>query len=198
MLKLKDLKKYNWTTIILMTVAAVVLVGIIIITAAAIINSRDDGQLSAQGYIASIAYTEDIPLKDDVIFITDAKKCYDSNGKLIAYEVTGYSEGFCARVSVRSYFDVDGKTLIGIRVTDQEESKNYGKLKSENYGADIVDSTYVQRFEYAKMPLWHYEGQTDETRDGTRIDVLTGATVSSAAVIDAVNASYTYLIQNVL
>ncbi len=194
MLSLKQLKKYDLKRLIIMIVAAVALVGLIIITAIAVMGGRGSGRLSAQSFINSIATYEAMEVAADTKFVTAVDKCLDDDGELMAYAVTGYGEGFCGRVTVRCYFDLKGKTLIGIQVVDQ--------IETVGQGAEIADSPYVQRFEYAKMPVWFYDGTVAEEdmpqQDGTRIDTLTGATVSSNAVVEAVNAAYTYYTESVL
>lgn len=193
-INIKDFKKYNWGRVAIMVTAALALVGIIIITAVALIGNRGGGRLSAQSFINSIASIEMLEVEQDARFVTAAEKCLDGDGDLMAYAVTGYGEGFCGRVSVKCFFDTDGKTLIGIQVVDH--------IETEGQGAEIADSPYVQRFEYVKMPVWFYDGTVPEeempAQKGTRIDTLTGATVSANAVVEAVNAAYTYFTESVL
>ncbi len=190
----KHAKEYNWGRVTIMLVAAVALVGIIIVTAIALVDNRSKQDVSAQTFINSIDGFEAIELDANAKAVTAADKCFNANGKLVAYAITGYGEGFCGRVSVRCYFDPDGKTLIGIQVIDQIETKGQG--------AEVADSPFVQRFEYAKLPVWFYDGtvpleQMGEKK-GTRIDTLTGATISANAVVKAVNAAYTYFTESVL
>lgn len=205
MAKQKSAEKYNWGRLIIMIVAAIALVGIIIITAMAFMKNRNaDKRLSAQSFINSIASYEIVEMTTESKTVTSVDKCLDAQGELMAYAVTGCADGFAGKVSVRCYFDPDGETLIGIQVIDhiENDKKGYKNTQSQNYGDEIADSTYVQRFEYAKMPVWLYDGSVEgEERPaeaGTRIDTLSGATVSSQAVVKAVNAAYTYFTESVL
>lgn len=180
----------------IMMIAAFALVGIIVATAVAIGSHRGTGKLSAQTVMNSIGMQSEIPLEKtaEQEGVTFAAKCFDDNGKFLGYSIIGFAEGFCDRVAVTCYFSEDGKTLIGIAVSDHSETVGHG--------ADVADSPFTQRFEYAKMPIYLYDGTIAE-KDipqgiGTRVDALSGATVSSYAVVNAVNAAHTYLVNHIL
>lgn len=187
--------------LIIMIVAAIAVLGIIAITIVALVGNGNGERLSAQSFINSIVQFETLETKEGAVNVLSADKCLNERGELVAYAVTAYGEGFAGRVSVRAFFEPNSSTLIGIQVTDQNENEKYGALSSQNYGADIADSTYVQRFEYAQMPVWFYDGSVPlenmPESEGTRVDTLTGATVSSRAVVQAVNAAYTYYTESV-
>ena len=197
-----EMQRNNPTRLILMIVAAIAAVGIITITAFVLVDNRAEESLSAQTFINSIVGREPLEIGVDATPVLTAEKCFDHTGALVAYAITAYGEGFAGRVTVKSYFDPDGKTLIGIQVTDQIESKHYGSLSSQNYGADVADSTYIQRFEHVTMPVWLYDGTVSEEAvkdmEGTRVDALSGATISSQAVVSAVNTAYTYFMESVM
>lgn len=186
----------NYGKLFIMIIAAVALVGIIVATAVAIGSHRSTGKLSAQTVINSIAMQSEIPLEKtaEQEGVTYAAKCLDDSGKFLCYAVIGFAEGFCDRVAVTGYFSEDGKTLIGIAVSDHSETVGHG--------ADVADSPFTQRFEYAEMPVYLYDGtiaEEDIPKDaGTRVDALSGATVSSYAVANAVNAAHTYLVNHIL
>lgn len=184
----KHTKDINVGRLILMVVAALAVVGIIIITAVAIIGDRKSESKSAEAFLDMIHTYQDIDVAADAKPVTGAQRCLDVTGETIAYTVTAYGEGFADRVSVRCFFDLDKKTLICIEVTDHSETK--GK------GDKIATSMYTQHFEYVKMPVWFYDGSIPEEdltkQNGTRIDAISGATVSCNAVVEAVNAAYTY------
>ncbi len=190
MAKAKHIQVKDKRQLIILTVAALALVGIILATAVAIVNHRGSGTPSAQHTINSITDYEPISLVEgaEKEGVTDAARCLDANGSFVCYAVTAFGEGFNDRVGVISYLSENGDKLVGIRVSSNLETKNYGK--------EVEDSPFVQRFEGAKLPVWLYDGSVAEEsmgkQSGTKIDALSGATVSSRAVVDAVNTAYTY------
>lgn len=190
MAKAKHIQVQDKSRLIIMAVAALALVGIIVATAVAIVNHRGSGALSAQTTINSITSYEPIALASgaEKEGVTDAARCLNEKGDFVCYAITGFGEGFNDRVGVISYLSEDGTKLIGIRVSSNLETKDYGK--------EVEDSPFVQRFDGAKLPVWLYDGSVAEEnmgkQSGTKIDALSGATVSSRAVVDAVNAAYTY------
>ncbi len=190
----KHNREVNGSRLILMVVAALALVGIIIITAVAMIGNRRSNIKSVAAFLNNIHSYQEIDVAEEAKPVTAAQRCLDVKGKTIAYAVTTYGEGFADRVSVRCYFDLDKKTLICIDVVDHSETKGQG--------AEIATSVYKQRFEYVKMPVWFYDGSIPEEelekQNGTRIDTISGATISSNAVVEAVNAAYTYYVNTLV
>ena len=174
---------------IILSVGALALLGIIAATVVAVVN-RGNKTLSPQATVNSITDYEPISLAEEAqtAGVTDAARCLNEDGKFVCYAVTAFGEGFNDRVGVTSYLSENGKKLIAIRVVSNRETEGQGK--------EVADSEFVQRFEEAKLPTWLYDGTVAEAdmgkQDGTKIDALSGATVSSRAVVDAVNAAYTY------
>ena len=176
--------------LILMAVAALALVGIIIVTAVAIISNRKAEIRSASAFIDSIYSFQDIDVPEDAKPVTAVQKCLDVTGDTLAYAVTAYGEGFADRVSVRCFFDLDKKTLIGIEIDEHNESKGSGDK--------VATSMYTQRFEFKRMPLWFNDLSVAEEelpkQKGSRVDTISGATTSCGAVVEAVNAAYSYFV----
>ncbi len=174
--------------LILMAVAAIALVGIIIVTAVAIVGNRKPDIRSAAAFIESIHSFQDLDVAEDAKPVTAVQKCLDVTGDTLAYAVTAYGEGFADRISVRCFFELDKKTLIGIEVLEHAETKGIGDK--------VAASMYTQRFEFKKMPIWFNDCSVPEEelpkQKGTRVDTISEATVSCRAVVDAVNAAYAY------
>ena len=200
-------KKYNWSRIAIMIVAAVALVGIIIITVLTFVDMRKEEPLSGRSLINSIAAYEPLELVEGTKNINSAYKCVDYNGETIAYSIISTTQaGFGGEMTVRSYFDPTGVELIGVEVVEHNEySKQKAEKKNhraEHYGDEVADSVYLQRFERAQMPLWFNDGSVANAEKpaqaGTQIDALSGATESSNAVVLAVNEAYTYLTTNIV
>ncbi len=173
--------------LLLIAIAAVALVGIIVTTVLLVANSKRK-KLSATEFIASIHSFQDVELSENAKPVTAVQKCLDDDGDLMAYAVTAYGEGFADKVSVRCFFDLDKKTLIGIEVAEHNEKKGTGDK--------IATSVYTQHFEFKKMPMWFNDGSLPEEElpkaKGTRVDTISGATISCRAVVEAVNAAYLY------
>lgn len=177
---------------LLMVIAAVAAVAVIITGAVLITGNRSKKIQTAQDFFDTVHSYRDLTVVEDTKYVTAAQECLDVKGKTIAYVVTAYGEGFADKVSVRCFFDLKKKTLIGIQVAEQYETNGSG--------ANIATSMFTQRFEYTKMPLWFNDGSISEEDSakmkGTCVDTLSGATVSSRAVVEAVNAAYTYYVDN--
>ncbi len=105
--------------------------------------------------------------------------CYDNGGSLIAYRVETSAIGFNSEVPITLAVTVsaDGEVLRGIEVLSQKET--------EYYGARIKESDFQARFTDRYLPVY----LTGEGGRGAHIDGLTGATISSKAVVDAVNTA---------
>lgn len=193
MLKRFDWKKYDWKIYTVCSVALLTVIGLVAVTVMAIVNAANAKTISAQTYLNGIATYEKLDNVDTTGKIVAAERCLDYNGNLMAYAVTAYGEGLYDKIAVKCFFNLDKKTLIGITVAQHNE---------KGVAAEIADSPFRQRFEYAKMPLWLYDGtvplETLPKQDGTRIDALDGAQVSSAAVVQAANTAYTYYVESVL
>lgn len=190
----KHTKELNVNKLILMVVAAVALVGIIIVTAVAIVGNRKSDVKSAEAFLDSIYEYQDLDVAEEAKPVTAAQRCLDVSGETIAYAVTAYGEGFADRISVRCFFDLDKKTLITIQVLEHSETKGQG--------SKAATTMFTQRFEYVKMPVWFYDGTIPEEQlgkqDGTRVDTISGATVSCNAVVEAVDAAYDYYINTLV
>ncbi len=184
----KHAEQLNKSRLILMTVAAIALVGIIIVTAVAIIGNRRPNIRSASAFIESVHSFQDLDVPEDAKPVTAVQKCLDVSGDTMAYAVTAYGEGFAGRVFVRCFFDLDKKTLIGIEIAEHTETKGVGDK--------VATSMYTQRFEFKKMPMWFNDCSVPEEelpkQKGSRVDTISGATTSCNAVVEAVNAAYTY------
>lgn len=105
--------------------------------------------------------------------------CYDAGGTLVAYRMETSAIGFNSEVPITLAVTVsaDGKVLRGIEVLSQKES--------EYYGARIKESSFQERFTDRYLPIY----LTGQGGRGAHIDGLSGATVTSSAVVNAVNTA---------
>ncbi|MBP3382097.1 MAG: FMN-binding protein [Clostridia bacterium] len=185
----KHIAKIRKTGRIGIAVAVVVLVAAIV-TVAVIVANRDKKVQSFAAFLETVHTYQDLELEKDAKPVTAVQKCSDTKGKTVAYAVTAYGEGFADKVSVRCFFSLNKKTLLGVQVVQHSETKDIGDK--------AATSVYTQQFERKKMPLWFNDGSVPETelpkQEGTRVDTVTGATVSCRAIIEAVNAAYIYYV----
>lgn len=127
-----------------------------------------------------IASTSEIPLcaaeKAD-FHARAAYACYDEAGKTVAFRVETQANGYndAVPIVIGSTVSADGSVLIGIEVLQQKESTYYG--------ARIATSEFSARFSGRRMPLF----LTGTAGRGAHVDGISGATLSSQAVVDAVN-----------
>ena len=106
-----------------------------------------------------------------------AENCLDAAGAVVAYRIQveqlGYNQDYPITLAVT--VTKDGTGLIGIEVLDQNES--------EYFGARIATAEFAKRFEARVLPLF----LTGEAGRGAHVDGISGATITSKAVVDMVN-----------
>ena len=76
----------------------------------------------------------------------------------------------------------DDGTITGLKVGDERFNE------TEGYGAAALESDYTQQFFGKKLPLT-LRGK-DEAASDTNVDSISGATVTSRAIIEAINQAY--------
>lgn len=103
---------------------------------------------------------------------------YDQDGKRIGVAVLAGEPGFAEIVSLIVGFEPESGRLLGLKVLDQKETPGLGD-KIEK------DSSFVKQFSVAVAPLRGVKKRSGT--DPKEIDVITGATISSRAVIRIIN-----------
>lgn len=119
--------------------------------------------------------------------IEEAGKVIGENGETEAYVVTVSSAGFSPEpIVLKLKFDATGTTLLQYKVVSQNETPTLGgKIQEEAFITSLTGIT---------APVY-VEGQ-DET--GTKVDGITGATISTEAVVRCINSAYEFLQSSVL
>lgn len=97
----------------------------------------------------------------------------DSSGALIGYAFIGKSQGHKGEVAVIGGIDPQYSKLTGITILSQEETPGLGSR--------ITESQWISQFK--DIPIENIKLKNS----GGSIDSITGATVSSEAVINALN-----------
>jgi electron transport complex protein RnfG len=111
---------------------------------------------------------------------------YDADRKPIGYAIAVGEPGFADIVRVIFGYDPATKQLIGMKVIESKETPGLGD-KIEK------DSAFVQQFRSALTPLVGVKPDRHKAGDKTQIDMITGATISSRAVIRIINNALTRL-----
>ena len=122
---------------------------------------------------------EDRPLADAGI---DAEKIYvglDANGRSTGVAVKAAAAGFQDVITLIYGFDPSTGTLLGMKVLESKETPGLGDKIEKN-------RAFVAQFEGAVPPLLAVKRATGAPGE---IDAITGATISSRAVVRIINRS---------
>lgn len=148
------------------------------------------------GIIVAIKYTngdfgakqtgEPIEVVQDsngVATVLEASRFVNGEGVVDAYEVTVSTVGFNAAEPIQMKVKFDGETAItGIEVVSQNETPGLG--------ANITTEDFAAQFNGVAAPVY----TADMEAVGTAIDQVSGATISSKAVAEGINAAYEMLL----
>lgn len=118
--------------------------------------------------------------------VTAAKEAYDANGELVAYVVEGTTIGYnqSSPIEMSTIISADGTLVCGVDVLKQEET--------EYLGVRIETDAFKNQFKGRYLPVV----ASTSTDKGSKIDTIAGSTVSSEAVIDAVNNAQGFVVDN--
>ncbi|MCI0497977.1 MAG: RnfABCDGE type electron transport complex subunit G [Thermoplasmata archaeon] len=124
---------------------------------------------------------DDYEEKDDVYFILERSDVpvenpygIDENYEIIGFAFIAEGDGYGGAIELLIGIepDLDDPTLVGIRVLTQSETPGLG--------AKIADEEFTDQFNGLAT------GDAVLTDDGGQIDAISGATISSRAVVDAI------------
>lgn len=143
---------------------------------------------------AAVAEVLRAPSRLDTLYVVDGKltrqvtgdatklerlfEGFDADGKRTGVAVRAGEPGFSDVVSVMVAFDPKGSQLLGIKILGQKETPGLGD-KIEK------DSTFLGQFGGARAPLTGVKARSGE--DPSQVVTITGATISSRAVIRIIN-----------
>ncbi len=134
----------------------------------------------------TIESTEDVDISGTTAAdysVRAVKKALDGDGNLVAYvvesTVTGYNKE--KEIVVASTITADGMTLAGIKVLEQDET--------EYLGDRISTAEFTDRFTGRYLPVV----LTGSSGRGAHVDALSKSTISSAAVLLAVNNAHDFV-----
>ncbi|MBQ9832459.1 MAG: RnfABCDGE type electron transport complex subunit G [Clostridia bacterium] len=108
--------------------------------------------------------------------------CYEAivSGSLAGYVSTATVKGYGGEIEVTVGVDLDGM-ITGVSVGGANFSETAG------LGAKTKDAAFTDQYKGLVIPV-------ELTKDGGRIDSVTGATISSRAVTNAVNTAVEYIL----
>jgi len=115
--------------------------------------------------------------------ITEAAAILGAVDTVTGYEVTVASAGFNAAspIQMKVTFDADKTTITAFEVLAQEETTGLG--------ANVATEEFQGQFMNMQAPVY----TADMAATGTAFDQVTGATLSSKAVANAINAACEFL-----
>ena len=103
---------------------------------------------------------------------------FDQAGEPIGFAVTGEKPGFQDVISLIFGYDPTTDQVLGMRVLESKETPGLGDKIYK-------DSAFVAEFNEVEAPI---QGVKDGGDGPAEVDMITGATISSEAVIDIINA----------
>lgn len=116
--------------------------------------------------------------------IKEASKMVDKDGNATGYEVVTTPAGFGGAIELTIQFDADGETITGYEVGAHSETPGLG--------GKIAEDEFKSQFNSVKAPVF-VNGMENE---GTEIQAISGATISSKAVVTGINAAYNFIASN--
>lgn len=129
-------------------------------------------------YLEGNALTRTPPAGADKRDVPEAFVGYDASGKRIGVAVTAAEPGFQETVTLMIGFDPATGTLTGYKVLDQKETPGLGSRIE-------TDSTFDHQFRGRVAPLKGVKQIAAGNRN--EVQTITGATISSRAVIRIIN-----------
>ena len=179
--------KINAKDILIPTVALVLICGVstALLATTNEITKEPISQAEAQTKQTSMnSVSPDGTVEYEPVSIDDSSaECYrakDASGKVIAYAVSTSAKGYGGTIKIMTGFDVKGN-IIGVNVYDNStETPGLGAKTSEDVFSDqFKDRSSENGFTVAK--------DADKNPGKDPVDAVTGATISSRAVVKAVN-----------
>jgi electron transport complex protein RnfG len=129
----------------------------------------EDGQLVTVAQVSTGVDTMDL----DKVFLG-----YDASGEPVGFAMTHRGFGFQDLITVIFGYDAQARQVIGMKVLGHSETPGLGNK--------IEDQPFVGEFDGAATPL---EGVKPDRNTGqpNQVDMITGVTISSKAVVKIIN-----------
>lgn len=130
-------------------------------------------------YVVDGALTPTPPAGLDTLKLERVWTGYDDSGRIIGYALLAAEPGFQDLINVMFGFDPVTQQVLGMRVLDNKETPGLGDKI-------VKDSAWVALFDGARAPLVPIKPGSG-SGDETEVETITGATISSRAVIGIIN-----------
>lgn len=145
----------------------------------------DATKLSTDEELVSKAAETDLSTLDSDlagVSIGDVVKALDDNGNLMGYIVTAKTRGYASTINVAVGYSLDG-TVMGIEFLEIGETVGFGM------NADTPEF----KSKFAGIKTDHFVVTKSGAKTESEIDVVSGATVTTTAVVKAVNGGLAFL-----
>lgn len=137
--------------------------------------------------VVDVSFTADSPkipiaVQENDFCVTGVEKIMDKNeivGYAITSSVVGYNQE--SPILMKTIMTKDAKVVAEIDILEQEET--------EYLGVRITTDEFKNQFSGRKLPVC----DSSSIEKGTKVDVISGSTISSVAVIDGVNGAMNYV-----
>jgi H+/Na+-translocating ferredoxin:NAD+ oxidoreductase subunit G len=130
-------------------------------------------------YVIDGALTPDLPQGMDSLSVERVFVGYDESGRRLGLAIKGAEPGFQDVINLIFGYDPVGRRLLGMKVLDNKETPGLGDKI-------VKDSAFVGEFVGASAPLVGVKIGSGSNSEND-IDMITGATISSRAVIAIIN-----------
>lgn len=110
-------------------------------------------------------------------------QCYaalDKDGNIIAYAISTSSKGYGGTIKVMTGINAADGSIIGVNVYDNSD-------ETPGLGAKTSEEKFSGQFGGAAAEGFAVSKDADKYPDKESVDAVTGATISSRAVVSAVN-----------
>lgn len=120
------------------------------------------------------------------ITIDDVIQAQDVNGNIIGYIIKSNTRGYSSTISVAIGYSMDG-VVQGIELLAINDTPGFGM--------ELKNSEFIDRF--TDVATDHFKLTKGSASEANEIDVYSGATITTEAVVGAVNAGLSFLTENV-
>jgi electron transport complex protein RnfG len=130
-------------------------------------------------YVVGGALTKELPAGADPTKLDQVYEGFREDGSRVGFAIPAAEPGFQDVISLIFGYDSGTHQLLGMTVLDSKETPGLGaKIES--------DSTFVNQFAGPETPIVGVKAGR-ETGDKHEVDLITGATISSTAVVRIIN-----------
>ncbi len=111
----------------------------------------------------------------------------DADGELVGHAFIAAGPGFSAVIRIMVGLNIDEKSLTGIKVTEHLETPGLGTKIEESFFKDQFQGLAIEpKIEYLK---------NKKPEKPNQIQAITGATISSRAIVEAINKDVQVVIE---